>query len=150
WWAGGWWFFTWSWAMLLCLALAYYLGWRWQAAKKLLHVDTEVPMHWTPRDEQAWALVLSRIEAPKKIDQEKLADVHFYLDTAKEMALERAQFYNPKATDPVSSLTIPEILAVVELASHDLAEMTQQYLPGGHLLTIRDWRRAKNIAEWHQ
>ena len=38
---------------------------------------------------------------------------------------------------------MPEILAVVELAAHDLAEMVDRYLPGGHLLTIRDWQRAK-------
>jgi len=45
---------------------------------------------------------------------------------------------------------VPEILAVVELATHDLAEMVDRYLPGGHLLTIRDWQRAKKAADWYQ
>src|SRR5262249_2251258 len=81
---------------------------------------------------------------------EKLGDIQFYLDTARAMAQELAQFYHPKTTDPVSNLTIPEILAVVELASHDLAEMTQQYLPGGHLLTVANWRQAKQITDWYQ
>jgi predicted GTPase len=148
WMQGWWWWFTWP--MLVCLGVAYYLAWRWQAGKKLLRIDEEVPLHWTQRDEQAWQLVQARADAAKKIKSDKLSDVHFYLDTAKEMALELAQFYHPNTTDPVSSLTIPEILAVVELASHDLAEMTQQYLPGGHLLTVRDWRNAKKIADWYQ
>jgi predicted GTPase len=151
WMLGGWWFFTWSWIMLLFGAAAFFLAWRWQATQKLLKLDmSDVPMHWTKRDDQAWGLVKARAEAARKLDQEKLSDIHFYLDTAKEMAQELAQFYHPNTTDPISSLTVPEVLAVVELASHDLAEMTQQYLPGGHLMTIRDWRNAKKLADWYQ
>lgn len=147
WWSG--WMFWFGWIMLASTALGVYLAHRWQAARKLLKVDTEVSMHWTRRDEQAWELVKARAEAAKELDQDKLSDVHFYLDTGKQMALELAQFYNPKVTDPISALTIPELLAVVELATHDLAEMTQQYLPGGHLLTVKDWQRAKSIADWY-
>jgi predicted GTPase len=47
-------------------------------------------------------------------------------------------------------LTIPEILAVVELAAHDLARMVDQYLPGGHLLTVNNWRQAKQVSDWYQ
>src|SRR5205085_4924859 len=46
-------------------------------------------------------------------------------------------------------LTIPEILAVVELAAHDMAELVDNYLPGGHLLTIRDFRRARTATDWY-
>jgi predicted GTPase len=66
------------------------------------------------------------------------------------MGLELARFYHPGAADPVASLTIPEMLAVVELAAHDLAEMVEQYLPGGHLLTVKDWRNARKAVDWYQ
>ena len=66
------------------------------------------------------------------------------------IALELAKAYNPGAKDPVGSLTIPEILAVIELASHDLSEMVRQYLPAGHLLTINDWRGAQKATKWYQ
>jgi predicted GTPase len=65
------------------------------------------------------------------------------------MAQELARFYHPSAADPVERLTIPEILAVTELAAHDLTEMVDQYLPGGHLLTIRNWRQASRVGEWY-
>src|SRR5262249_10330590 len=55
-----------------------------------------------------------------------------------------------RATDPIAKLTIPEILAVVELAAHDLAELVDQYVPGGHLLTIHHLRQAKLAADWYQ
>src|SRR5262249_26062244 len=73
-----------------------------------------------------------------------------YLDTAKEMALELARFYNPRVQDPIGSLTVPEILAVVELAAHDLADMVERYVPGGHLMTGNNWRRAKTPSDWYQ
>ena len=64
--------------------------------------------------------------------------------------MELATFYHPKAKDPVGNLTVPAMLAVVELASHDLAEMVDKYLPGGHLLTINDWKRARKAVDWYQ
>ena len=49
----------------------------------------------------------------------------------------------------MGSLTIPEILTVIELAAGDLRKMVDQYLPGGHFLTINDMRRFKQIADWY-
>ncbi len=74
----------------------------------------------------------------------------FYVDTAQDLALELARFYHPSANDPLGFLTIPEILAVVELAAHDLAKMVDQYLPAGNLLTLNHWRGAKKAHEWYQ
>jgi len=28
--------------------------------------------------------------------------------------------------------------------------LVDQYLPGGHLLTVNDWRRAKQVSDWYQ
>jgi predicted GTPase len=66
------------------------------------------------------------------------------------MGRELAAFYHPGAEDPYSGLTIPEILAVIELAAHDLGELVEHYLPGGHLLTVSDWRRARQAVDWYQ
>ena len=66
------------------------------------------------------------------------------------MAQELAAFYNPGAEDPVGALTIPELLAVVELASHDMAELVDNYVPGGHLLTVNDLRLARKPPDWYQ
>jgi predicted GTPase len=148
-WMSGW--SWWIWLPLsLCISLAWILGWRWQRKFKLLRLDTTVPLYWTDRDKQAWQLVEARAKAGAQLSPEKISSPPFYLETAQEMGLELARFYHPKAQDPIGSLTIPEMLAVVELAAHDLAEMVDQYLPGGHLLTVNDMRRAKKATEWYQ
>ncbi len=148
-WISSYWLWFWV-GMIACYSLAIFLAWRWQAGKRLLTVDFDAPLFWTDKDKQAWKLVEDRAREVAKIDSDKLTDFNHYADTAKEMAMELAQFYHPKAKDPVSSLTIPEILAVVELASHDLAEMVQKYFPGGHLLTINNLKQAKTAVDYYQ
>jgi uncharacterized protein len=149
-WHSGWAFYVW-WPMAGCLAVAYFLGWYWHRKRRLVeHVEFTPPRHFTGRDAQAWQLVQARAEAAARVDPDKLSDPPFYLETAQEMALELARFYHPKAEDPVGPLTIPEILAVVELASHDLTELVDKNLPGGHFLTINDWRRAQQLTEWYR
>jgi predicted GTPase len=149
-WLSGWGGWIW-WPMAGSLALAYFLAWHWQRRNRLLRVSfADTPLHWNERDLEAWKLVEARAKAAAGVPVEKLSAAPFYLETAQEMALELARFYHPGAQDPVGSLTLPEMLAVVELATHDLAEMVDQYLPGGHLLTVNDWRRAKKVTEWYQ
>src|SRR5262249_37631640 len=104
----------------------------------------------TERDRQAWKLVEERAQEASKIPPDNFLEFQFYVSTAQEMALQLAKAYHPRATDPISKLTIPEILAVVELAAHDLAELVDQYLPGGHLLTINNLRQARRATEWYQ
>jgi predicted GTPase len=138
------------WPLAACLVLAYVLAWYWQRRKQLLRpVVFPEPGHWTERDRQAWKLVQARAEAAAKLPRERLTSFPFYADTAHEMALELARFYHPGVKDPVGPLTVPEILAAVELAAHDLAEMVETYVPGGHLLTIDNLRLAKQISDWY-
>ena len=139
------------WPMLACMALGYLLGAYWQRKRQLLHpVDLTPPAYATERDRRAWELIEARGQAATTLDGDKLSDPEHYLQTAQEMAKELAGFYYPKSADLIGALTVPEILAVIELASHDLSEMVDRYLPGGHLLTIRDWQRAKKAADWYQ
>jgi predicted GTPase len=149
-WENGWGFRVW-WPMAACLALAYGLGWYWHHKKRLLpSPEAEVPLHWTERDRQAWRLVEARAKTAAGLDTKKLGEFQFYVDTAREMALELARAYQPKAEDPIGILTVPEILTVVELAAHDMAEIVDQYLPGGHWLTINQWKQARQATEWYQ
>jgi predicted GTPase len=144
------WIYVW-WPMAACMALGYVLAWHWQRRRKLLAaLDFTPPLHWTDRDRAAWKLVEARAEAAAKVNPDDLTDFNFYTKTGQEMALELARFYHPGATDPISSLTIPEMLAVVELASHDLAELVDRYLPGGHFLTLNHLRQARQATEWYQ
>jgi predicted GTPase len=146
----GWGFRVW-WPLMLCMAIGYLLAWRWQHRRQLLRPpDFEAPTHWTERDQQAWKLVEARANSATRIPAEKLGDTQYYLQVAQELAGELAKFYHPGAGDPVGNLTVPEVLAVVELASHDLSEMVDKHLPGGHLLTINDWKRAQQFSEWYR
>ena len=139
------------WPLTALMILGYVLAWYWQKRKQLLRpVDFTPPLHWTDRDRKAWELVQKRAEEAAKLDPDRLTSFDFYVDTGREMALELAHFYHPRSTDPVGALTLPEILAVIELAAHDLAEMVDQYLPGGHLLTVNNWRQAKQVSDWYQ
>jgi predicted GTPase len=73
--------------------------------------------------------------------------LQFYSTLAQEMAREMARFYHPEDKEPLGSLTVPEVLAVFELAAHDLADLVDKNVPGSHLLTINDWRWTKLAAE---
>jgi hypothetical protein len=146
----GWGFWAW-WPMMAMVALGYFLAWHWQRKQQLLKPpDFDVPAHWTDRDREAYKLVEARARAGEKVPADKLGEVAFYMQTAQELARELAAFYQPGTTDPTDNLTVPEVLAVVELAAHDLGEMVDQHLPGGHLLTIRDWKRARQLTQWYQ
>jgi predicted GTPase len=149
-WTLHWGYLAW-WPMAACLALGYLLGWYWQRKHLLLHQpDFEPPPHWTERDARAWEMIEGRARAGADLPADRLADPAHYQATALEMARELAEFYHPGAADPLSGLTIPEVLAVIELAAHDLGELVEHYLPGGHLLTVADWRRAKQAVDWYQ
>jgi predicted GTPase len=149
-WTSGQGFLAW-WPMAASLSAGYLLGWYWQHKRRLLRPPNfEPPLFWTERDKQAWTLVKARAEAAAHLDPEKLTDLQFYTEQAQDMAQELAAFYNPGAQDPVGALTIPELLAVVELAAQDLGQLIDQYVPGGHLLTVNDLRLARRIPDWYQ
>jgi predicted GTPase len=148
-WSRGWGFFAW-WALALCMGVGYTLGWYWQRKRMLLHPpDFSVPRHWTERDNGAWKLVQEYAQAANSLSKDKLSSIDRYVATAKEMAEKMAVYYHPGTTDPVSYLTVPEILTVIELVAHDLADLVDSYVPGGHLMTVRDWRRARQALDWY-
>ncbi|MGF1578639.1 MAG: GTPase family protein [Gemmataceae bacterium] len=146
-WEQGWSLYV-SLGIAACAGTAIALAWYWQAHNSLLKVEFDEPMYWTDRDKEAWKLVEARAQQINEINPDELMDMKFYADTAQDMALELAQFYHPNTKDPIDSLTVPEMLAVVELASHDLSEMVKKYIPGGHLVRVKDMKQAKQVADW--
>jgi predicted GTPase len=140
-----------GWGVTALLIVSYGLAAYWQRKQRLLRLpEPSAPHHWSDHDAEAWKLVEARAKAAAKLPRDKLSDPPFYFTTAQEMALELARFYHPHAKDPVEYLTIPEILAVTELVAHDLAELVDQYLPAGHLLTVKHWRWGQQAVDWYQ
>jgi predicted GTPase len=148
-WATGWAFWAW-WPMGLSLALAYILAWRWQKQIRARQSSEPPPLHWTDRDRLAWRSVEERVASSDKIESEKFGEPRFYFDTAQEMAEGMARVYRPDARDPVGIVTVPEILTVIELASHDLNELARTYVPGSHLMTVDHWRTARKAVDWYR
>jgi predicted GTPase/membrane protein implicated in regulation of membrane protease activity len=148
-WVAGWWSWLW-WPMAGCTGLAMILGWYWQKQQKLLRVEFKSELYWTERDQEAMRLVEARTKAAGQIDPDTMLQMDFYLKTAEELALEFAHFYHPTAKDYYGSVTVPEILAVVELVAHDLGAMVDQFLPGGHQMTVNDWKRARTLYDWYR
>jgi len=138
------------WPMAASLVLGYVLAWHWQRRRMLLKpLSFSPPLQWTDRDLEAWKLIEVRAHAADKLSPDRLVELQFYISTAQEMALEVARFYHPGARDPLGSLTLPEILTVIELAARDLGELVDRYVPGGHLLTVNNWRQAKQATDWY-
>jgi predicted GTPase len=140
-------FYVW-WLMFACVSLGYFLAWHWLYKQKLLApIDMTPPMHWTERDREAWKLVEARAKQLTDMDVTRFHDLQFYSTMAQEMTEELARFYHPEVQEPLGSFTVPEVLAVFELAAHDLADLVDKNVPGSHVLTINDWRWTKLAAE---
>jgi uncharacterized protein len=138
------------WAMTFCFSVGYFLAWHWQRKNQLLRpVEFASPHQWTERDKVAWKIVENRAQVGSRAPPTQLIDPMYYWTTARELADEVTRHYHPSAKDPVGNLTVPEILTVIELATHDLAEMVDQYLPGGHLLTVNNWKMAQEGSKWY-
>src|SRR6266545_2685479 len=148
-WETGW--MVWAWIpMFLCFVFAYFLAWRWTKRKNLPPTDAQAQGYWTERDNAAWEKVLAKAKSYEKITGEQIEDPKHYTDLALDLAKQVAETYNPGAPDPFEHLTLPEVLACVELASADLDELVQKYVPGSHMLRIRDMKRARKAVGWYK
>jgi GTPase Era involved in 16S rRNA processing len=142
------WGFWYWWPLAACMALGYGLALYWQRKQRLLpSAEAPAPNYWTDRDRQAWQKVEARAAQAAGLDAARLTDFSLYQSTTLEMAHELATFYHPRAQDPFGQLTAPEILAVAELVSHDLAELVEKHVPGGRRLPIDDWKTAHRWAD---
>lgn len=144
-----WLFWAW-WPLFLLFALSYYLAYRWTRTASLPRTDGPTPNYWTDRDARAWERVTAKARSFDRITPELLADSKHYTELSLDLARQVGEVYNPGAADPFEHLTIPEVLACVELASAELDELVQRYVPGVHMLRVRDFKRARQAADWYR
>src|SRR6478609_1211141 len=132
------------WPLLACMALAYFLAWRWTRKRGLLPpTDIPPPEYWTERDKIAWERVDAKAKSFEKVTLDQISTARHYADLAIDLATEVGAIYNPGSPDPFDTLTLPEVLACVELAAADLNGMAQRYVPGVHLIRMKDTKRAQ-------
>ncbi len=143
------WLMKWVWVPLpFCWLLAYwvYRG-RRQSGSLLWQPERNVSLHWTRRDEEAWGKVQQYADRASEIPRERFFATQLYVESVEQLARQLAEHYHPGASHPLETLTVPEILTAVELATADLREFVEDYVPGGHLVTIRWLRRATQLPE---
>src|SRR5436309_3617214 len=114
------------WPLLACFGLSYFLAWRWTRGRGMLPpTDAPPPGYWTDRDKAAWEKVDARAKSFEKVTLDQLSTARHYADLALDLATEVGRVYNPDSDDPFDNLTLPEVLACVELAAADLDGMVQ-------------------------
>jgi predicted GTPase len=137
------------WPLLGSMGLAYFLAWRWTRKRGMLPAtDIPPPEYWTDRDRIAWEKVDAKARSFQSVTLEQISTPQHYADLAVELATEMGNIYNPG--DPFGHLTLPEVLACIELAAADLNGMVQRYVPGVHLIRLKDTKRAQKAYDWYK
>jgi len=132
-----------------CWLLAWGLTKLWRAT----HATTpehriSIPTHWTPRDRQAAQIVREYQQKVEQFTPAELTDLQFYQTQVQSLAVALAQHYYPGASDPLTSLTVPEVVAAVRLAVDDTEQWLLTSVPGSRLLTIRQWQMLQHAPKW--
>ena len=142
--------FRWTWWIIpVCWTGTYLLASLWKK-RDALHDSFEVAAHWTPQDEAAAEIVQNHQRQVDEIEPEQLIDLQFYVKSAQELARSLSVHYHPEANEPLSSLTVVEILAAIRLAVDDLEDWFQESIPGSHLITVGQWKLLSQAPKWVQ
>jgi small GTP-binding protein len=136
------------WTMPVCWGLASLL-WRWWGGRS---VEIPVPAvdrkHWTPRDQEAWAIVEAEQKRIDEFTSQDLIDPQFYTQITEELAQKIARHYHPQAKDPLAPLSVVEILAAVHLISEDMEDWFLKFVPASHLVTVAQWNMLSKAPGW--
>lgn len=57
-----------------------------------------------------------------------------------------ARHFHPDSPQAVLEIPVPHVLRVAELVAADLRGAFSEYVPGAHILTLRDWQRLGRLA----
>jgi predicted GTPase len=120
----------------------------WKPSQPQLKVPPKSAAHFTPRDESAMQIVRSYQEQIDSLSPEQLADPRFYLQQAEKLAQDLSRHYHPKATNPIDSLTVLEVLAAIRLVIDDMERWMLEAVPGSQLVTIRQWKWLQHAPKW--
>lgn len=147
-WETGWLSWVW-WTLPLFWGVAWFLARRWRKQLLAAVPGEAASVHWTRRDEQALQIVQARQATISQIPPVQLIDPQFYFQSALDLSLDVAKHYHPKTSDPVGSLTIPEILAAGHLAFEDLELWFRDYVPGSQLITVDHVRLLSHAPKYY-
>jgi len=137
-----------SWAMPVCWGLA------WVLLRKAKRVEVTLPeigsrIHWTPHDKAAGEIVAAE---QKRIGDEATAEQltshTFFRDRTLDLATKVARHYHPHVAEPLDALSVVEVMAVVRLVAEDMEVWFDENVPGGHLVSIGQWRTLAKIPGW--
>jgi len=147
------WLIRWIWVPFLLgwlLAFAMYrLGKR--HAAPVCPPERDVAFHWTETDTAAWEKVRRFADAADAIPAERFMTLDLYVESIRDLADQLARHYHPDTRDAVHSLTVPEILTAIELATSDLRRFVEDYVPASHMLTVQWLRRAAQLpVQWRR
>jgi predicted GTPase len=152
--AGAWFFWShhgwlsWFWWAVLASWVVLAVLWRWYG--RLHRPPPLPPSHWSPLDEQALPVIERHAERVDEILREKpeqLLSLDLYQKAALDLGRELAQHYHPGTPDAFDSLSLLEIVALIELTAHDVARLVETTVVGSHLLTVGRLRLAMRVAD---
>jgi len=136
------------WILPVCWLITWGLAALWKAPSVQKLQDEATPRHFTPRDESAMEIVKRYQEQVDELTPQQLIDPKLYFQQAQKLAQELSVHYHPKAEDPISSLTVPEVLAAARLVIDDMERWMLDSVPGSQLVTIRQWKWLQHAPKW--
>ena len=132
----------------LVYGLAVYLRGR-RGLQEVTPLQFECPESWPPREREAWGKVerLAQQAIQGEIPTKNIDDLRNLLE---RLIREIALHYHPDHEDAYLDIPLPQLLKIVEKVSQDLRQVVQQYVPGSHILTLRDWVKLKQAYDFVQ
>lgn len=142
--------FRWTWWIIPGCWLAVFLTGKFWKKPDLSDRELPTSVHWTPQDDKAKQIIRQFQQRVDTLEPEDLTGLQLYVDTAQELARALANHYHQDTKDAISSLTVVEVLAAIRLAVDDLEDWFQDSVPGGHLITIHQWKMLSHAPKWVQ
>ena len=136
-----------SWTIPVCWSVAWFLLRRARPAEVPLP-EIGSRLHWTPQDQAAAEIIVAEQGRADQATAEQLTRLDFYQQRTIELATQLARHYHPKSDDPLGSLSVVELLTVVQLVAEDMEGWFQQYVPGSHLVSVSQWRLLSQAPGW--
>ena len=141
------------WLLPACWVFTWGLSKVWPAVPSIQQEPEEVGSglaHWTARDREAAKIIREYQEQVEQFSPEQLTDPGFYEKQGQALAIALARHYHPGASDPYSSVTVPEALAAMRLVVDDMEQWMLAAVPGSRLLTIRHWKMLGEAPKWYR
>lgn len=140
--------FRWTWWIIPgCWLLTFVVASLWRQQRTQPELG-ELPEHWTPQDNAATQIVMQFQQDVDQLAPDELTDIQVYWQKSQDLAHALAQHYHPNSKELYSSLTVLEVLAAIRLAIEDFEEWFQESVPGGHLVTIEQWKLLGRAPKW--